>query len=134
MIISSDMKREIILTREIQDKSCQKEKELQPDNTKLLWSLAILVPEDLKGRHLYSTQKYSEILVQLKKYRLQEKPKSFVLVHFSAWASLENNVNKRASAAPVIYTFCKHLVLQQVFRVQSMCGRFIKKNGILRSF
>ena len=65
MIISSDMKREIILTREIQDKSCQKEKELQPDNTKLLWSLAILVPEDLKGRHLYSTQKYSEIFVQL---------------------------------------------------------------------
>ena len=45
-----------------------------------------------------------------KKYRLQEQPnpKPFVLVHFSAWASLENNVNKRASAAPVIYTSCMH--------------------------
>ena len=42
---------------------------------------------------------------ETKKYRLQEQPKPFVLVHFSAWASLENNVNKLALAAPVIYTF-----------------------------
>ena len=47
---------------------------------------------------------HSHILT--KKYRLQEQPKSFVLVHFSAWASLENNVNKRTLATPVIYTFC----------------------------
>ena len=37
------------------------------------------------------------------KYRLQEQQKSFVLVHFTAWASLENYVNKRASAHPVIH-------------------------------
>ena len=40
-----------------------------------------------------------------KKYKLQEQQKSFVLVQFSALDSLENNVNKQTSAAPVIYTF-----------------------------
>ena len=44
-----------ILTREIQDKTCQKEEVLQQENTNRLWSLAILVTEDLKGRHLCST-------------------------------------------------------------------------------
>ena len=38
----------------------------------------------------------------VKKYKLQKQPKPFVLVHLSAWASLENNVSKRASAHPVI--------------------------------
>ena len=33
-----------------------------------------------------------------KKYKLQEQSKPFVMVHFSAFASLENNVNKRAPA------------------------------------
>ena len=54
-----------------------------------------------------STAKYHRLTMTIltKRYRLQEQPKPFVLVHLSAWASLENNVNKRTSAAPVIYTF-----------------------------
>ena len=56
-----------------------------------------------------------DISLCCKKYRLQEQPKPFVLVQFSAWACLENYVNKRASAAPVIYTFCS--AVSQSFEV-----------------
>ena len=72
-----------------------------------------------------------------KKYRLQELQKPFVLVHFSAWASLEKNVNKRASGAPVIYTSWEEVkntvASQHVFRYNPYTGSFIihSQNKIL---
>ena len=58
------------------------------------------------------------LIVRIKKYRLQEQQKPFVFVHFSAWASLENNVNKRVSAHPVIYVF---LIFPIICKVPSQC-------------
>ena len=63
----------------------------------------------LMSRHRESVQiigKYSKKMTNdTKNVKLQDRWKFFVLVQFSAWASLENNVNKQTSIYPVNLIF-----------------------------